>query len=644
METLKPPRPGETIEQPFPPAEPVAGGPAPATGPLVVLRTSPMGPVPLAPFLSVTFSQPMVALGTVAQMAAQTVPVQLTPQPDGAWRWVGTQTLLFEPTTRFPMATEYHVVVPAETKSALGGVLSQAADWYFTTPAVELVSSYPDGGPTVREPVMFAAFNQRVDQGAVLETVTLSAGGRTYGVRPASEAEVQADEAVRLRASAAGEGRWVAFKPVEALPPATTVTVNIGPDTPSAEGPLLTTAVQSFTFTTYGPMLVEALRCGWNDECPPMSPWSLDFTNPLDEQAFDPASITISPELPDLTVSASYDTVSLRGRSAGRTTYKVTVRAGVKDIFGQSLEKDVTLTVKVGSAYPSFNVPGGNFVVLDPAAKPGISLYSVNYGAAQVRAYAVQPTDWPAYQQYLRDASRDATKDLPPGKQVLDQRVTLRGEADALSETVIDLSKLKAQGHRHLIMVIQPEVGVVARARGQYPPIYRLWVQMSDLAVDALLDSEELVAWATSLSTGAALADVALAALSRRRQSAQTDHDGLARLPLAASQRPSKTRAISWPPRRRHRAACQNRAWSWGTRLDQTALDSPFRWYVWDDRQMYRPGEEVHVKGWARYVRVERGDDHLELPGAGSVTWELHRQPGQPRRRRLGRPERPGRL
>lgn len=63
------PRTGETIDEPFPPA------PAPVTpaevdsGPLEVLRFSPEGEIPLAPFVSVTFNQPMVALDTLESLA-----------------------------------------------------------------------------------------------------------------------------------------------------------------------------------------------------------------------------------------------------------------------------------------------------------------------------------------------------------------------------------------------------------------------------------------------------------------------------------------------------------------------------------------------------------------------------------------------
>jgi hypothetical protein len=76
---LPPPRPGETVEEPFPPPEaPVVPEPVEA-GPLEVLRFGPSGEIPLAPFLNVTFNQPMVPLATLDALAAEEVPVQLEP-------------------------------------------------------------------------------------------------------------------------------------------------------------------------------------------------------------------------------------------------------------------------------------------------------------------------------------------------------------------------------------------------------------------------------------------------------------------------------------------------------------------------------------------------------------------------------------
>jgi alpha-2-macroglobulin len=38
----------------------------------------------------------------------------------------------------------------------------------------------------------------------------------------------------------------------------------------------------------------------------------------------------------------------------------------------------------------------------------------------------------------------------------------------------------------------------------------------------------------------------------------------------------------------------------WDDRLAGEYTADEIRWYVFDDRQMYRPGEEVHLKGWLR--------------------------------------------
>ncbi len=178
-ETLPAPRPGDTVESTFPPKEALTPPVQPDPGPLAVLRYSPEGDVSLAPFLSVTFNQPMVPLTSLDNLAAMNIPVKLNPQPEGVWRMVGTKTVVFEPTTRFPMATSYEATVPAGLSSVLGKSLDEAVSWTFTTPPPTLQNSYPSG-QTVRNPIFFAAFDQQIDPVAVLKTVSITAGGQSF--------------------------------------------------------------------------------------------------------------------------------------------------------------------------------------------------------------------------------------------------------------------------------------------------------------------------------------------------------------------------------------------------------------------------------------------------------------------------------
>jgi len=622
-ETLPAPRPGETIQQSFPPAEALPPTTQPAAGPLQVLRYSPEGAVDLAPFLSITFDQPMVPLTAHADLAAKDVPVKLSPQPEGSWKWLGTKTLVFQPAFRFPMATEYTVEVPAGTTSATGGKLAEAVRWTFTTPPPHLTSSFPPDGPQIRNPLMFAAFDQRIDPAAVLETIKVKAGDTVFATALATADEVQKDETVARLAKEAGEGRWLVFRCSELLPYNTTVTVDIGPGTPSAEGPRTTDTVQSFSFTTYGPLFILESRCGYDNNCQPLMPWYFNFSNPLDEDAFSEALVQIEPELPGGKLSIMGQTLLIWGQSKGRTTYKVTLKAAIADRFQQTLGTDQTVTFSVGSAEPTMYASWDNLVVVDPASKPSFSVYTINYNTVQVKAYAVTPQDWPQYLQYLRQANRDTNPSNPPGRLVLDQAVRVSGELDVLTETPIDLSPGLSGGKGHVILVIEPgEPRVPPSHPEAYKPSVRVWVQVTAIGLDAFVDSQKMVAWANSLQDGSPLSGVDLT-LFPGSVATRTGTDGTARFTLPGMT--DKETGAYVVARRGSDSAILPQdigGWSHGWQYSET-IDFP-RWYVFDDRGMYRPGEEVHVKGWARMVTLSEGADILTIPGRDApVSYEL---------------------
>lgn len=620
---LPPPRAGKTIEEPFPPpAAPIAPE-QPAVGPLEVLRYQPEGDVPLAPYLSVTFSQPMVTLTAHKDLTTQEVPVRLSPQPPGTWRWVGTQTLFFEPEGRFPMATRYTVEIPAGITSATGGKLEKAIRWTFTTPPPQVQASYPTGGPHRREVLLFAAFDQRIDPDAVLPTIQVTAGAQRFPLRLAKPEEIEADPAVRRMAKDAGEGRWLAFRAAEPFPADTEITVTIGPGTPSAEGPLRTEKAQSFTFHTYGPLQVTEYRCAWGDKCPPLLPWYIRFTNPLDEAKFDSSMVQVEPVVPGLRVQVLGDTLTIQGRTKGRTTYRVTLSAAITDQFGQTLGQDQVVTFTVSSAPEMITAPGGNFVVLDPYGKPTYSVFTVNYGQLNVQVYAVQPEDWPAFQTYLQESYRTDAPPTPPGRLVLSQAIPIKAQPDELTETPIDLSPMLENGFGQFVIVIKPQPGLFAtlfRFLLQRPqPVVNAWVQVTRIGLAAFADTQQMLAWATDLRDGKPLAGVKLS-LFPNGPTALTDEDGTALLPL-----PAEGAGILVA---RHGADVailpENTYWWGGGGWQRRPTVDGLQWYVFDDRQMYRPGETVHVKGWIRRIGGgPDGDIELARDAASRVHYQV---------------------
>ncbi|MDX2378567.1 MAG: alpha-2-macroglobulin family protein [Acidimicrobiia bacterium] len=600
-QTLPPPIVGDTIDVPFPPPTDAGPPPPPTDLPLEVLRFQPEGDVPVAPFLSVTFNQPMVPIGTLDQLDAIDVPVEMAPEIPGRWRWIGTRTLRFEVepglTDRLPQATEYRIEVPSGTTSASGQALDEAVVWQFATPAPTVETLSPEGDSLPLDPVFFAGFDQLVDPEAVLATISLDADGDRV-LRLATDEEVTADATAARAADRALVGRWVAFRAVDDLPVDTAVTISIGPDTPSSEGPRTTEAEQRFSARTHAPLEILEHRCGWEDDCAPLMPWTIDFNNPLDPTTVTPETIAIEPELPGTVVDVYGNTISIRGASSGRTTYEVTLDATIADVFGQTLSEPKALTFDVGPARPALYAFDRQFVTLDPtSSREGVSVYTTNHDKIRVRAWAVDPGDYADYVDYLESRWSDVEPPEPAWPAVLDTTVDIDAEEDALVETFVELSDELAESGGQLVVRIDPDPPIEPEDDDYWsnqPSI--AWVQSTGLGIDAIVSDRELLIWTTDLATGAPVGGVDVELLGRN-ETITTDSDGLARVELA----PVGVRGlVATTGVETDSADISVLPAAWFDGWTERTGEDDSRWYVFDDRGIYRPGETVHLTGWTR--------------------------------------------
>ena len=357
-ETLPPPRTGETIDRPFP-----AGPDIDATdvdpGPLAVLRVQPEGDVGIAPFVSITFNQPMVPLATIGQLDDLDIPVTITPSLPGRWQWIGTRTLRFEHDPeifdRLPMATSYVVEVPAGTTSQSGGELAEAVRVEFETPAPNMAWLIPQHDSLDLQPVFHVAFDQRIEPAAALEAITFSAGGDQHQIRLASAAEIEGDEYNEYVSSLLGhalDDTWVAFRPAALLEPDSSIRIEVGPHVPSAEGPNTSGNSTVVEAHTYAPLRLEDTSCSYQG-CRPGRALAVWFNNTLDAETLDATDVYITPELPGATVSVHGRTMTIAGPTAGGTVYEVVIPEGLGDVFGQTLEESETVEFSIDEAVPT---------------------------------------------------------------------------------------------------------------------------------------------------------------------------------------------------------------------------------------------------------------------------------------------------
>jgi uncharacterized protein YfaS (alpha-2-macroglobulin family) len=607
---IPPPRTGDTINETFPPSsEPIQPDQEPG-GPLQVLRFSPEGEISIAPFVSITFNQAMVALTTHEALSYSQVPVKIYPELPGKWKWIGTKALTFKHDStlidRMPKATNYTVTVPAGTKSLSGGVLSKEVSWTFNTPPVQVITTYPSNVAQPVDPVFFIAFDQRIDREAILNKIRIIVNGNTLALKLLSQEEAEQDENVNNLIKNSLEDRWVAFQAIDLLPKDNQVNVIIGPGIPSAEGPRLNDQSSTYSFRTYAPLKIVENGCSWSQEtCPPLVPFYIRFNNPIDLSSYKDAFLHIQPELPGVTVNFYDETLNIQGASQGQTTYNIEVSGDIQDIFGQKLEKTTSLTFRTGSAEPLLRGPDQNFITLDPSVKkPVFSVYSINYPQLEVQIYSVKPSDWLSFKMVGYSYSQDFQRYQFPGIEVFEGTIPVESAADQLTEVNIDLSKYLDGDFGHFIIFVTPPENMLKRKEDRYWQRVITWVQITQIGLDAFVDQTDIVAWTTSLKDGAPLGGVQISD-SLDWLNVATGDDGTVRFPISVgSSYLIATKGKDQALLPRSSSYWDDSSWN---KMYQTTDE--LRWYVFDDRGMYRPGEEVHIKGWLRRIGAGKNGD-----------------------------------
>src|SRR5205823_3272472 len=257
------------------------------------------------------------------------------------------------------------------------------------------------------------------------------------------------------------------------------------------------------------------------------------------------------------------------------------------------------------------------FVVLDPAGPRQLSLYSVNYRTVKISLYSVQPEDWVKFQIYRQLHYRGPTEQIAknatlPGRLVISKQFDFNHTPNEMIETAIDLNPGLKGGLGQVIVAVE---SITPSSDNYHNPLLA-WVQSTNIGLDAFVDNDELIGWANSLTDGAPLSGVQMQIIPSS-VSGTTGADGLAHLPL----KPVSDSAVSMLVARRGNdvAILPENSQNWwattGTWQQKPQTDE-LRWYVFDDRRLYRPGEEIHVKGWIRRIGAGKLGDVGALDGA----------------------------
>lgn len=618
-----------------------------ANGELAVVVARPQGDIygELRP--TITFSKPIVAMGSVADEQKLPPPANLEPKLEGEWRWLGSASVEFVPKGLVPYATPFKVTVPAGLKALDGTVLKEPYTYAFNTPRPELqgVTPYVGDWWLVPDQQFTLTINQPVEE--FLHHVHLTADGApvtlqlTKTVDIAEERRAQEKDRRFARQDFAQKGfknrqTRYEFKPVQPLPHASNLRLEVGEGLRGVDGPLTLAQPVDYVFHTYGDMKwLDAEVCMEWDGCA-YGPVTLAASNPVDVESLK-AHLKVTPavEIDWEHVHSEFarrtepvQTVSLPGGWKPGTTYKIEISAGALDTFKQAAPA-FSGSVHTRDLDPALSA-GPSQALLEGAGDGALPIRTVNLAHASEKLYKLDPPSmarilaagsWEWLEQSNPRNPNPVLKELAaltPVENALD----FKHQKNAVTWTPLPLrEQLGAKGGLFFLRLDSNEL-----PHDDHRP--RVVVgQLTDLAVHAKLGAAQGLIWVTSLSKGTPVAGAKLAEYDSTGAvvwQGTTDADGLADLPgLARADKQGRhfyddapfalvsaekdgdlgVTASGWEGSASPYAFGVSAAWETEAPVSLAQ--------VFTERGIYRPGDSVELKGFLRDRRLGQ----IENPG-----------------------------
>ncbi len=598
--------------------------------------------------VSVLFNRPMRSLDDAddAGLPGATITTKDGRPVPGRWHWVGTRGLIFEPTGGFPSSSELEVFVPAATRALDGSTLAAEHRFSFSTPRPTVVRSTLAGRKDLKPDAVFRLeLDQPIEPAEVAKVAKLTVRAKPTDKERAIGVTVRRATGV----PAAKAAHFVEVVPTEKLPLDHAVQLVIDKGLKGAQGPLTSLEPQVFAMRTYGPLRLADVRCPKSGlgRCQQGARVDLELTNAVAAKDF-LAHLEVTPPL--LSADGVGKLLVKGGKPTGATQpvianaqagkrYKVKVRKGLKDVFGQTLEKDLVVDVDVeapfaGGVATSTAAPYGDEGpaiatepkpvgvphrpklafeakvgvrghVVEALAKTGIKSHVVPIGIVNVPTVGTYASalDEELVVKWLDGSLRAAgptgggwTWDwLTPGV-AENVRAVRSYDLDAL---------LGGAGKKGSALLATAVPGSAA-------PNDAALLTVTDLGVSARMSKFGGLVWITRLSTGKPVenASVKLVRLRPKKGagkeafSTTTDASGLATIPADAID-PTKPEDESvfvvragddWTWQRVQRSTTSATSW-WDLDLSQKGT---YRGLLFTDRGVYRPGEKVKLAGFVR--------------------------------------------
>jgi uncharacterized protein YfaS (alpha-2-macroglobulin family) len=591
---------------------------------------SPTKPAQTLAQIRVIFAKPVTTVGALEGNGPSDLlsHLRIDPALRGNFVVLTPRMIGFVPEQALPIGTRVRVTLTAGLRDLSGDALTHDLAWTFDTAPLSF-SELPSLGadengetpaPANLHPTLHVTANAQIDPASLAAHATLSGSGARIALDAALEA---------TPSPVPGSGATDAFDPslstwVYDLTPRGTLQrdtiyhLSIAAGVAPQNGNVATSRAYTGTIHTYASLGVIATPTpapGTLGERFAHGDPAITFDNPLDPKSL-AGNVTISPA-PQSTASpaaisddapnvVSIDPYLL----APRSTYTITIGAGLTDVFGQQLGTPQTITIQTGDFTPGIWAPSGTNVF------PNVDNLALDVFATNLPGNTYRSAFLPLQPAMLVNGD-DPNALLPRVPGDWPQRAIPNARTNAQSTVEVPLRQMLGGASGALAY------GVTADVSPGNPITDAGIVSLTNLGVFAQTFPSRAIVRVERLSDGAPVSNASIA-LYRTGASPSTNPcargltDGGGTLvitgdPLQACYAGGATYSGEAPPIMA--VASVGSDWAY-TRVDPWAgvenIDGDTSWTsgaplsrgtIFTDRQMYQPGENARITGIAYAVR-----------------------------------------
>ncbi|MGL5083899.1 MAG: alpha-2-macroglobulin family protein [Microcoleaceae cyanobacterium] len=582
---------------------------------------------------------------------------QLTPELPGQFRFLTPRMVGFQAERALPLATRIQVTLKTGLEDLNSHRLEQDLAWTFSTEPIQIsnfpgleTEENPDAGKLPIDLMPSLKFNSNVelDLNSLQQFVQLLSEKIKKAIPvkvELSKNKFDPDSLPPQTQFDPSKHTWeYQITPTQPLEKASTYTLSLQPGLKSIQGNLTKEFITSSQLHTYEPLAFKTLEFygkpvsgGAYGRFENGSP-QLKFNNKIIAQSalenikISPASPKNSPKL--VQVYGDTEIVSLNPWALEpNINYQITIGAGLKDEFDQTLGKPVTLNYQTGDLAADIWAPSG--LNIFPANQDlELNVSTVNLPQSKYRAGydIVQSTDlvytdsaYPRPGKNLlpdpEDWSSFRVKDLPNQT----QETSIRLKQKLGKETGLLAYGIKARTTSYLPEKneAQPEAKLGEKQWNE--PVFYGLVQLTNLGVFAQWFPESGLVRVNHLEDGSAAVNTTVEIYQSQLEATifptpkpcatgTTDATGLLRLTAADLQQCMQGNRFVKPPELLV-IAREDQDWAftrtygysgtygYGIFADWETNQPQSRGVIFSDRQLYQPGEKVALTGIANYFQ-----------------------------------------